>query len=259
MGRIEELFSRKPNGILNVYFTAGYPTLESTQEVMMGIQKGGADLIEIGMPYSDPLADGEVIQESSAVAIENGMSIEKLFSQLKTFRQEVTLPVVLMGYMNPVMQYGFQKFCEQAAQVGVDGLILPDLPAYEFENSYGDIVKRNGLDFVFLVTPETSEARVRKLDALSSGFVYAVSSSSTTGKEKDFDHVVAYLNRLKSYSLKNPFLVGFGIKDKASFDFVKPHANGAIIGSAFIKALNNTNDPGSVAEAFVSAVHNEEK
>jgi tryptophan synthase alpha chain len=259
MGRIEELFRRKPNGILNVYFTAGYPTLESTQEVMMGIQKGGADLIEIGMPYSDPLADGEVIQESSAVAIENGMSIEKLFSQLKTFRQEVTLPVVLMGYMNPVMQYGFQKFCEQAAQVGVDGLILPDLPAYEFENSYGDIVKRNGLDFVFLVTPETSEARVRKLDALSSGFVYAVSSSSTTGKEKDFDHVVAYLNRLKSYSLKNPFLVGFGIKDKASFDFVKPHANGAIIGSAFIKALNNTNDPSSVAEAFVSAVLNEEK
>ena len=259
MGRIDELFSRKPNGVLNVYFTAGYPTLESTLEVMRGIQNGGADLIEIGMPYSDPLADGPVIQESSAVALENGMSIEKLFSQLKAFRQEITLPVVLMGYMNPVLQYGFQKFCEHAAEVGVDGLILPDLPAYEFENGYGDIVKRNGLDFVFLVTPETSEARVRKLDALSSGFVYAVSSSSTTGKEKDFDHVVAYLDRLNSYALKNPFLVGFGIKDKASFDFVKPHANGAIIGSAFIKALQNANDPSSVATAFVKSVLNEEK
>ena len=259
MGRIDELFSRKPNGVLNVYFTAGYPTLESTLEVMKGIQNGGADLIEIGMPYSDPLADGPVIQESSAVALENGMSIEKLFSQLKAFRQEITLPVVLMGYMNPVLQYGFQKFCEHAAQVGVDGLILPDLPAFEFENGYGDIVKRNGLDFVFLVTPETSEARVRKLDVLSSGFVYAVSSSSTTGKEKDFDHVVAYLDRLKSYGLKNPFLVGFGIKDKASFDFVKPHANGAIIGSAFIKALHNANNPGIVAEDFVRTVLNEEK
>ena len=259
MGRIDELFSRKPNGVLNVYFTAGYPTLESTLEVMKGIQNGGADLIEIGMPYSDPLADGPVIQESSAVALENGMSIEKLFSQLKAFRQEITLPVVLMGYMNPVLQYGFQKFCEHAAQVGVDGLILPDLPAYEFENGYGDIVKRNGLDFVFLVTPETSEARVRKLDVLSSGFVYAVSSSSTTGKEKDFDHVVAYLERLKSYALNNPFLVGFGIKDKASFDFVKPHANGAIIGSAFIKALHNANNPGIVAEDFVRTVLNEGK
>lgn len=259
MGRIEELFGRKPSGVLNVYFTAGYPTLESTLEVMMGIQKGGADLIEIGMPYSDPLADGPVIQESSAVAIENGMSIEKLFDQLKAFRQEITLPVVLMGYMNPVLQYGFQKFCAQAAEVGVDGLILPDLPAYEFENGFGEIVKLNGLDFIFLVTPETSEDRVRKLDALSSGFVYAVSSSSTTGKEKDFDHVVAYLDRLKSYGLKNPFLVGFGIKDKASFDFVKPHANGAIIGSAFIKALHNANDPSIVAAAFVNAVLNEEK
>jgi tryptophan synthase alpha chain len=157
------------------------------------------------------------------------------------------------------LQYGFQKFCEHAAEVGVDGLVLPDLPAYEFENGYGDIVKRNGLDFIFLVTPETSETRVRKLDALSSGFVYAVSSSSTTGKEKDFDHVVAYLDRLNSYALKNPFLVGFGIKDKASFDFVKPHANGEIIGSDLIKALQNANDSSSVATAFVKSVLNEEK
>jgi tryptophan synthase alpha chain len=259
MGRIDELFKKKSTGVLNVYFTAGYPTLESTMDIMKGIQSGGADLIEIGMPYSDPLADGPVIQESSSVALENGMSIDKLFEQLKGFRDKITLPVVLMGYMNPVLQYGFERFCNQAAEVGVDGLILPDLPAYEFDHHYGKILREKGLDFVFLVTPETSESRVRQLDELSTGFLYAVSSSSTTGKDKDFHKVVTYLNRLKSYALKNPFLVGFGIKDKASFDFVKPHANGAIIGSAFIQALSNQNEPGKIAENFVKQVLNEEK
>lgn len=256
MKRMELLFKDKSESVLNVYFTAGFPTLDSTIGIMQGIQEGGADLIEIGMPYSDPLADGPVIQESSGVALQNGMTIEYLFSQLKDFRKTISIPVVLMGYMNPVLQYGFEKFCQKAAQVGIDGFILPDLPVYEFEHHYGKILKKYGLDFVFLVTPETSETRVKQLDQLSSGFLYAVSSSSTTGNEKDFSQVTAYLNRLKTYGLKNPFLVGFGIKDKSTFDLVKPHANGAIIGSAIIKALYASNNPGATAKAFVESVLN---
>lgn len=256
MKRIEELFTHKQSGVLNVYCTAGYPTLESTIPMMEAIQSGGADLIEIGMPYSDPLADGPIIQSSSAVALSNGMTIDLLFQQLQGFRKLIHLPVVLMGYMNPVLQYGFDKFCAKAAEVGIDGLILPDLPIVEFENKYAAIIRQCKLDFIFLVTPETSESRVRQLDKQSSGFLYAVSSSSTTGNEKDFDKVVDYLNRLKSYQLKNPFLVGFGIKDKETFDLVKPHAHGAIIGSAFIKAIAEKNDSVEAAKEFVKGVLN---
>ena len=256
MKRMEVLFKGKSAGVLNVYFTAGYPTLDSTIEIMQGIQDGGADLIEIGMPYSDPLADGPVIQDSSLVALQNGMTIDFLFSQLKDFRKTISIPVVLMGYMNPVLQYGFEQFCQKAAEVGIDGFILPDLPVHEFEHHYSKILSKYGLDFVFLVTPETSETRVRKLDQLSSGFLYAVSSSSTTGNEKDFSQVTEYLNRLKSYDLKNPFLVGFGIKDKSTFEIVKPHANGAIIGSAIIKALSASKHPGVTAKEFVESVLN---
>ncbi len=256
MSRIKELFAMKSKGVLNVYFTAGYPTLTSTLEIMQSLQHAGVDLIELGMPYSDPLADGPVIQESSLAALENGMTIAKLFEQLKGFREKIHVPVVLMGYMNPVLQYGFEKFCSDAAAAGIDGLILPDLPALEFEQSYGQVVRHHGLDFVFLVTPETSEERVRKLDALSTGFLYAVSSSSTTGKEKNFDHVIAYLKRLQSYGLSNPVLVGFGIKDKETFETVAPYANGAIIGSAFIKALTPEKSPAASTTSFINAVLN---
>jgi tryptophan synthase alpha chain len=256
MKRMEVLFKGKSTGVLNVYFTAGYPTLDSTIEIMQGIQDGGADLIEIGMPYSDPLADGPVIQDSSLVALQNGMTIDYLFSQLKDFRKTISIPVVLMGYMNPVLQYGFEKFCQKATEVGIDGFILPDLPVHEFEHHYSKLLSKFGLDFVFLVTPETSETRVRKLDQLSSGFLYAVSSSSTTGNEKDFSQVTEYLNRLKSYDLNNPLLVGFGIKDKSTFEIVKPHANGAIIGSAIIKVLSASKKPGATAKEFVESVLN---
>lgn len=256
MSRIKGLFARKSKDVLNVYFTAGYPSLESTLNIMHSLQHAGVDLIELGMPYSDPLADGPVIQESSLVALDNGMTIAKLFEQLKGFREKIHVPVVLMGYMNPVLQYGFEKFCADAAAAGIDGLILPDLPALEFEQSFGQVVKQHGLDFVFLVTPETSEERVRKLDALSTGFLYAVSSSSTTGKEKNFDDVIAYLKRLQSYGLTNPALVGFGIKDKETFQTVAPFANGAIIGSAFIKALTDGGDPAETTASFIKAVLN---
>lgn len=257
MSRISDIFKNPPlvaRGILNVYCTAGYPKLDSTITVMQSLQKHGADLIELGMPYSDPLADGPVIQASGGIALENGMTIAVLFEQLKNFRTDINLPVILMGYMNPVLQYGFEKFCADAAAVGIDGLILPDLPEYEFETEYGAIIKKYGLDFIFLVTPETSEERLRKLDRLSTGFLYAVSSSSTTGNEKDFDAVEKYLQRLQQMNLSNPVLVGFGIKDKATFASACKYANGAIIGSAYIKALEGKDDIEMATKDFLSTI-----
>lgn len=254
MNRLNELFQRKQKNILNVYCTAGYPRLHDTLPIMRAVQAAGADIIELGMPYSDPLADGPVIQQSSSIALANGMTIAALFDQLKDFRKQVQIPVILMGYMNPVLQFGFEKFCRQAADLPVDGLILPDLPEREFETEYGPILQRYGLNFTFLVTPETSEERVRRLDALSSGFLYAVSSSSTTGSNKNMQNVSAYLERLRSYQLKNPILVGFGIHDKASFNAACEHANGAIIGTAFIKALDNSTDPEGKALEFVNGI-----
>ena len=254
MNRIQQLFSHKKQNILNVYCTAGYPKLDSTLYMMQALQNNGADLIELGMPYSDPLADGPVIQESGAVAIENGMTIAVLFEQLKSFRTDIKVPVILMGYMNPVLQYGFEKFCKDAAAVGVDGLILPDLPEYEFETEYGTIIKKYGLDFIFLVTPETREERLRKLDALSTGCLYAVSSSSTTGNEKDFNAVELYLQRLQTMQLKNPVLVGFGIKDKVTFASACKYANGAIIGSAYIKTLEGKEDLEMATKEFLENI-----
>jgi tryptophan synthase alpha chain len=235
--RIDQLFKRKNKQVLNVYCTAGYPFADSTLEVMRSLQDNGADMIELGMPYSDPLADGPVIQASSAKAIENGMTISKLFNDLANFRESIKVPVILMGYMNPAMQYGFEKFCATAAEVGIDGLILPDLPMHEFETEYSAIINKYGLKFIFLVTPETSDARVSKLDNLSSGFLYAVSSSSTTGNEKTLEDQLGYFRRLQAMELKNPVLVGFGIKDRQTFETACKHVNGAIIGTAYIRAL----------------------
>jgi tryptophan synthase alpha chain len=260
MNRIEKLFKNPPlgdRGILSVYCTAGFPQLEDTLTVMMALQENGADMIELGMPYSDPLADGPVIQRSSTIALQNGMTIKKLFEQLKGFRDKPPLGglgVLLMGYMNPVLQYGFEKFCADAAAVGIDGLILPDLPEYEFQTEYGDIIKKHGLDFVFLVTPETSEERIKKLDGLSTGFLYAVSSSSTTGRDKNMTDVKMYLQKLKNLKLKNPILVGFGIKDKQTFKSACENANGAIIGTAFIKALEGSNNIEMATEKFIDSI-----
>lgn len=259
MSRIQELFKKKKDHVLNIYCTAGYPQLDSTLQVMQTLQDNGADLIELGMPYSDPLADGPVIQASSTIALANGMTIKKLFEQLKNMRQgdgvrNITVPVILMGYMNPVLQYGFENFCKDAAAVGVDGLILPDLPEYEFQTTYGPVIKKYGLDFIFLVTPETSEERIKRLDALSTGFLYAVSSSSTTGRDKDMSGVSSYLQRLKDMQLNNPVLVGFGIKDKASFEAASKYAHGAIIGTAFIKALENQSNVPQAVKEFMSTV-----
>ena len=254
MSRLSHLFASQKSKVLNVYCTAGYPHLQSTMEVMQSLQKNGAHIIELGMPYSDPLADGEVIQKSSQIALENGMTISVLFEQLKDMRKTIQIPVVLMGYLNPILQYGIEAFCRKAKEVGIDGFILPDVPIFEFENQYQALFEQFGLDFIFLVTPETKEERVLKLDRLSSGFLYAVSSSATTGKDTDFNKVAEYLQKLQAFSLKNPLLVGFGIKDKASFDAVNQYAQGAIIGSAYIQALSKGNSIEETTELFLKQV-----
>ena len=254
MSKLELVFKEKSKRILNVYCTAGYPSLDSTMKVMTSLQKNGADIIELGMPYSDPLADGEVIQVSSMKALANGMNIAVLFEQIKDMRKSISIPVILMGYMNPILQFGFENFCKKAKEVGVDGLILPDLPLFEFEQFYGKIITENNLDFIFLVTPETPVDRIKRLDSLSNGFLYAVSSSATTGKDKDFNLVAQYLQKLQAMQLKNPILVGFGIKDKATFDAATVHTQGAIIGSAYIQQLTKGGDIETTTSQFLNSV-----
>lgn len=252
--RIDELFAKKNHGVLNVYCTAGYPRLESTREVLESLQEYGADIVELGMPYSDPLADGPVIQQSNMVALGNGISMPVLFGQLKDIRANIHLPIILMGYLNPVLQFGLERFCEAAANAGVDGLILPDLPMYEFETEYRALFNKYGLRFIFLVTPETSEDRIRKIDSLSTGFIYAVSSSSTTGSNKSITDQEAYFSKLNKMQLKNPILVGFGIKDRSTFQAACEHTSGAIIGSAYIKALENSSDVRVSTKEFLNGI-----
>jgi tryptophan synthase alpha chain len=254
MNRLHNLFTAKRKNVLNIYCTAGFPALDSTLEVLKALQDNGADIIEIGMPYSDPLADGEVIQHSSAVALQNGMTIAKLFEQLNDVRKTIHIPIILMGYLNPIMQYGIENFCNKAKEVGVDGVILPDLPMYEYETIYKPMFDAAGLAFVFLVTPETGEERIRKIDTLGSGFIYAVSSSSTTGKNKAIEEQEAYFKKLQSLQLKNPVLVGFGIKDKQTFEAASRHTNGAIIGSAYIKALENSINIPQTTKDFLKSI-----
>ncbi|WP_061085336.1 tryptophan synthase subunit alpha, partial [Chryseobacterium indologenes] len=227
---------------LNIYFTAGIPRLEDTADIIRLIQDSGADMIEIGMPYSDPVADGPVIQKAHELALQNGMTIEKLLSQLKTIKNEVKIPLILMGYINPVLSFGFEKFCEACAESGVSGLILPDLPPIEFEKNYQQILQKYNLNFTFLVTPETSDVRIQYLDSLSSGFLYAVSSSSTTGNDQAVLKNEDYLSRLAALPLKNPVMIGFGIKSKEDFENVTERADGGIIGTAFVNILLQDKD-----------------
>ncbi|WMJ71806.1 tryptophan synthase subunit alpha [Cytophagaceae bacterium ABcell3] len=238
--RLTKTFKAGNKNLLNIYFTAGFPELDDTVKVLKALEKAGADMIEIGMPYSDPLADGPTIQASSSKALSNGMSIKKLFEQLEGFRNEVSVPVILMGYLNPVMQYGVEAFCKKAAEVGIDGLILPDLPINEYEDSYRTIFEQHNLSNIFLVTPQTSEERLRKIDCISDGFIYAVSTDSTTGGSKSIMDAKPYFERLKATNLKNPLMIGFNIKDHSTFSFACQYASGGIIGSAFIKALEKS-------------------
>lgn len=235
--RIQAVLS-KPGKLLSIYFTAGFPELEDTVPILRELEAAGADLVEIGLPFSDPLADGPTIQQSSTHALQNGMTTARLFEQLKDIRREVSLPLILMGYFNPVLQYGVEHFCQRCAEVGIDGLILPDLPLDIYEKEYRPVLERHGLSMVFLISPQTSDARIRQIDAASDSFIYMVSSASTTGVQQGFGPAQqAYFERIHSLRLRHPQLVGFGIGDAESFRTATRHAKGAIIGSAFIRLL----------------------
>lgn len=236
--RINQLFQDKKENILSVYFTAGYPQLDDTVSIIEKLVANGVDLIEIGMPFSDPVADGPVIQQSSLVALHNGMTIKKLFEQLQGIREKVNIPLILMGYLNPVIQFGIEEFCKKCAEVGIDGLILPDLPLNEYHDTYREVFARYNLHNILLITPQTSEKRLVEIDEASHGFIYMVSSSSTTGaKSSVADFHLDYFDRINKMNLTNPRLIGFGISNKETFDNACQYAQGAIIGSAFVKAL----------------------
>jgi tryptophan synthase alpha chain len=239
MNRITSLFKEKSQNVLNIYFTAGFPTLNDTPEILKALQVGGADIVEIGMPYSDPVADGETIQDSNQAALENGMSIKMLFEQLENIRAEgVTIPIILMGYLNPVYQYGIENFCKKCKEIGIDGLILPDLPVDEYFREYKAIFESYGILNIFLITPQTSEGRIRKIDEISDGFIYMVSSASVTGATSGINAgMEEYFNRVNAMNLKNPRLIGFGIKDKETFSKAAQYASGAIIGSQFVRII----------------------
>lgn len=260
MNRIQKLFSGKKRNILSIYFTAGFPQLNDTEIILQALQDHGADMIEIGMPYSDPLADGPVIQNSSMKALNNGMTIKLLFKQLNNFRDNSpsgvggSFPLILMGYLNPVMQYGFKEFCVDAKKAGVDGIILPDLPITEYENDYKKILEENDLHFIFLITPETSDERIKKIDSISNGFIYAVSSSSITGMDTDMNAQESYFERIKNMSLLNEVLIGFGIKDHQTFTQACKYAAGAIIGTAYIKTIENTDNIDTATQKFLNSI-----
>jgi tryptophan synthase alpha chain len=255
MNRISKVFAEAKGPILNVYATAGFPNLEDTMSVVEALQTGGVDIIEIGMPYSDPVADGETIQQSNQVSLDHGMTVGYLFEQLKDLRKTVNVPVLLMGYVNPVLQFGVEKFCQKCKEVGVDGLILPDLPLAEYESEYKAIFEANGLFNIFLITPQTSDARIRKIDAISQGFIYMVSSASTTGAKTGISHEQEdYFKRIASMQLKNPRLIGFGISDQVSFLKASEASSGAIIGSAFVKLLAQSKNLKADIIQFVKSI-----
>ncbi|MDQ7948020.1 MAG: tryptophan synthase subunit alpha [Pedobacter sp.] len=247
MNRLQQLFENKKKDILSIYYTAGYPNLNDTLTIAEALEQAGADFMEIGFPYSDPVADGEVIQGSSKQALDQGMTLEMLFAQLKDLRKTVNIPILLMGYVNVVLQYGVENFCKKCQEVGVDGCIIPDLPMYEYEELYSECFKKHGISNIFLVTPQTSEERIRKIDDLSNAFIYLLSSAATTGKNLDVSaNARAYFSRMRNMNLKNPLMIGFGISDKQTFDSANEYAAGAIIGSAFVKNLDPQDVVGSV-------------
>ena len=253
--RINKLFQDKKERILSVYFTAGYPNLEDTVPMIQELVKNGVDLIEIGMPFSDPVADGPVIQHSSLIALQNGMSIRKLFEQLKDIRQTVDIPLILMGYINPVLQYGVEAFCQRCKEIGIDGLIIPDLPMDVFEEEFKAVFAANSLHNIFLITPQTSEERLRKIDDVSTGFIYMVSSNSTTGAKTSVSELQnEYFDRVNSFGLKNPRLIGFGISNAETFANACEYASGAIIGSAFVKALEGSDPTDQKVSRFINSI-----
>ncbi|WP_196889506.1 tryptophan synthase subunit alpha [Aureivirga sp. CE67] len=241
MNKLNKIFKEKKNRISSLFFTAGFPTLDSTIPILKTLEKNKIDFVEVGMPYSDPMADGETIQNSSKIALENGMNLDILFSQLEKAKNEVSIPMVLMGYLNQVLKYGVDKFCERCKTCGIETVILPDLPIFEYEKFYKEKFEKYGIQNVFLITPQTSEERIRKIDALSETFIYVVASASITGAKSSIsEKQISYFERIQKMNLKNPTMIGFGISNKETFDVACEYANGAIIGSAFIKMISNS-------------------
>jgi tryptophan synthase alpha chain len=244
MNAINNLFSKKKREILSVYFTAGFPSINDTEATILALQNANVDLVEVGIPFSDPMADGLVIQESSAIALQNGMNLHLLFSQLEQIKDRVHIPLILMGYLNPIMQYGFENFCKDCKKVGVSGMIIPDLPFNDYLNEYKPIADRYDLKVIMLITPATSDERIRLIDAHTDGFIYMVSSAATTGVQQQFDEKkLDYFSRIDGMGLRNPLLIGFGISNRETLTAAFDHAAGAIVGSKFINLLSEEKNP----------------
>ncbi len=255
--RIKDLFENKKNNILSVFYTAGFPALDSTVVIAETLEKSGADIIEIGIPYSDPIADGPTIQESNKVALDNGIKLSLILDQVKAIRKTVRIPIILMGYVNPVMQYGIERFAKDAAGAGVDGVILPDLPVNAYIDEYKQLFDSVNISNTFLISPTTSEERIRKIDDVTDGFIYAVSASSVTGAKNDFaSEQIDYFRKLQGMKLKNPYLIGFGISNHETFSKASAFGSGAIVGSAFINVLKNSKDIAGDVAAFVTSLRN---
>ena len=252
--RLQQLFDHKKQNLLSIYFTAGYPNIDDTDRLILALDNAGVDFIEIGFPFSDPLADGPTIQASGQKAIENGMTLKLLFEQLSDLRSKTQLPIVLMGYLNPVLQYGVDAFILQCKNIGIDGVILPDLPLNYYEAEYKSKFDDAGISNILLITPETSEERIQQIDSLSNAFIYMVSSNSITGANKKLDAQQAYYDRVKSYSLSNPTIIGFGIHDSETFEFACKNSSGAIIGSAFIKEISNNGTLETTISNFIKNI-----
>ncbi len=253
MNRIENLFQNKKE-ILNIYLTAGYPKLDDTVEIVKELEKAGVDMVEIGMPFSDPLADGPVIQHSSSMALKNGITLNRIFDQIEEIRKSSNIPVIMMGYLNQLMRYGEDAFFEKAVNCGVDGLIIPDLPVEIYKETYQEKVEKLGLNMIFLISPQTGGKRIGILDKASSGFLYVVSSASTTGKISNMEQEKSYFERIQKMGLKNPLLIGFGISDKKSYDTACSYASGAIIGSAFIRAIEKNGNINQSVQDFIKTI-----
>ena len=249
---LQELFKNRTEPLLSIYFTAGFPQIASLPDILVGLEQEGVDMVEIGMPYSDPLSDGPTIQNSGSVALKNGMTTDLIFEQLAS--SKTSIPKIMMGYFNAVFLYGVERFCKQCHANGVSGVILPDLPIDIYQEKYKAIFERYEISFIHLITPQTSEERIRYIDGHSNSFIYAVSSASTTGRGKSIRDAAPYLSRLKAMGLKNPLMVGFNISTKEDFDFITPYAAGGIIGSAFIKKIAASEDPKQDSRIFVQSI-----
>lgn len=255
MNRINQLFDTKKSKILSIYFCAGHPTLDSTRSVIKALEKNGIDMIEIGIPFSDPMADGPVIQEAATCALRNGMSLKRLFDQLEGIRREVTIPLILMGYLNPIMQFGFENFCRRCQECGIDGVIIPDLPFKDYMNDFKATAEAYDLKMIMLITPETSEDRIRLIDDHTDGFIYMVSSAAITGAQKDFnEQKLAYFRRIEAMQLHTPRMIGFGISNRQTFESACAHASGAIIGSRFVSLLDEERDPERAIQRLLAAL-----